>query len=68
VNQFPEFELMGPPCEAPGCKGVLVDHANWRTKEFYRKCSVCGGEVHRASFGEKDAWVFRRVLKGEREN
>ena len=67
----PMFELVGPPCEVPGCKGVLVDHISLRTKEFFRKCSVCGGEFHRVSAEEKLAWakrLFRRVLKGEREN
>ena len=50
---FPSFELMGPPCQTEGCKGVLVDHANWKTKEFYRKCSVCEQKFDQESLGQK---------------
>jgi predicted RNA-binding Zn-ribbon protein involved in translation (DUF1610 family) len=28
---YPMFELFGPPCEVPGCKGVLVDTIHLKT-------------------------------------
>lgn len=67
--EFPMFELFGPPCEAPGCKGVLVDHLSLKTKEFFRRCSVCEREFHRMPASEMLAWskrVIERVLKGEK--
>lgn len=38
---FPKFELVGPPCLDTSCKGVLVDHLDLLSKDFYRQCSVC---------------------------
>jgi len=68
MPEFPLFELVGPPCEAPGCKGVLVDSLNLKTKDFFRKCSICGGEFHKMP--AKDALdhavrTIERVLKGD---
>lgn len=71
MPQFPEFELVGPPCEDPACKGVLVDHLTTRTHEFFRRCSVCKKEFHRVPATEKLAWAKRtitRVLKGEKSS
>ena len=63
------LELMGPPCEVPDCKGVLVDTVDLKTRTFFRRCSVCGKNFHHASVEEKFAWAKRtlaRVLKGEK--
>jgi len=65
----PMFELSGHPCEAPGCKGVLVDHMNLKTKEVFRRCSVCNQEFHRMPASEMLAHARRtiqRVLNGEK--
>ncbi len=68
----PLFELVGPPCEAPGCHGVLVDTISWKgPKEFFHKCSVCQATFHRVPAAEKLAWaerVITRVLKGEKSS
>jgi len=39
--EFPIFELIGPKCPKNDCAGVLIDNLSIKTKEFYRKCSVC---------------------------
>jgi hypothetical protein len=44
---FPMFELVGPPCLDTSCKGVLVDHLDRTTKDFFRRCSVCNAESSR---------------------
>lgn len=65
----PMFELSGHPCEAPGCKGVLVDHISLKTQEAFRKCSVCGQQFHRVPTSEMLAHAIRtirRVAKGEK--
>jgi len=41
---FPQFELVGPPCLEPGCKGKLIDCMSLRTHMWFRKCSVCAHE------------------------
>jgi hypothetical protein len=51
--EFPQFELIGPKCPIEGCKGVLVDHMSLRTKDFYRKCSVCEQEFDRMPAQQK---------------
>jgi hypothetical protein len=66
---FPTFELVGPPCPKPPCKGVLVDHMSLhaRPREFFRRCSQCGTETDRQPAAEKLAWVKRllnHVLQG----
>jgi hypothetical protein len=69
--KFPQFELVGPPCRAPGCKGVLVDHLSGATsgpKDFFRKCATCAAEFDRVPAEEALAWaerVIKRVLTGE---
>jgi hypothetical protein len=68
---YPTFELAGAPCEKPGCSGVLVDFINLKSQDFFRRCSVCGSEVHRVPAKDKLAWVERtieRALKGERSS
>lgn len=68
---FPMFELAGPPCEAAGCNGVLVDHVELKTRDFFRRCSVCRSEFHRMPAKEKLAWAVRTIgaaLKGERSS
>lgn len=69
--EFPTFELAGPPCEVPGCSGVLVDHISLKSKDFFRKCATCGTEFHRVPGIEKLAWAKRvigRILRGEKED
>lgn len=71
VVPFPLFELYGPPCEAPGCKGVLVDTISLRTQMFFRKCATCGEEFYKMPAREALGWASRtinRVLKGEKDN
>jgi hypothetical protein len=66
---IPQFEIHGPPCEALGCKGVLVDCLSTRTGDFFHKCTECKQEFHRMPAREKFAWAARtikRVLRGER--
>lgn len=68
--EFPQFELVGLPCETSECKGVLTDHVSLKTQEFFRRCSVCNQEFHRMAASEKMKWVERvleRVLKGEKD-
>lgn len=68
---FPTFELSGPPCENPGCSGVLVPSIHLKTQMAYEKCSVCGTEFHKMTAKEKMGWAVRtieRVLAGEGEN
>jgi len=67
----PMFELVGPPCEAPGCGGVLVDTMSLKTKECWKQCSKCGAEFYRMSGAEMLGWATRtigRVLAGEKPN
>lgn len=69
--EFPQFELVGPPCETFECKGVLVDHVSLKSKEFFRRCSVCGNEFHRMAGKDKMAWVRRTlemVCRGEKSS
>lgn len=64
---IPQFEMVGPPCEAPGCGGVLWNYVNLKTRMFFRKCCTCGGEFHQATLEETLAWSIRtinRVLEG----
>lgn len=66
---FPIFELYGPPCEAPNCKGVLVDSMDLKTRDYFQRCSVCKGQFNRMPMAEKVAWARRTieaVLKGEK--
>lgn len=67
---FPLFELVGPPCEAPGCKGVMVDTMTIHDpKEVFRKCSTCGAESSRIPAVEALGYATRtieRVLRGEK--
>jgi len=65
----PQFELVGPPCEAPGCSGVLVLTTCLRTKDVFKQCSKCRSEFYRMTGQEALAWTkrtFARVLKGEK--
>jgi hypothetical protein len=60
------FEFVGPSCESPGCKGVLVAHLDLKTKESFDKCTKCGQAFHRMPAAEKLGYVCRtieRVLK-----
>jgi hypothetical protein len=59
--KFPVFELVGPPCEEPGCTGVLVDHVTLKSQEFFRRCAVCGREFHRMPAQEKLDAAVRRI-------
>ena len=64
----PLFELVGPPCQTPGCKGVLTDSLELRTQDFFRHCSVCGGKFDRMPAQEKLDQAVRtieRVLEGD---
>lgn len=65
--QYPQFELVGPPCETPGCKGVLVDHVSIRPpQEFFHECSVCSQTFHRVPAAEKLAEAVRVIERVER--
>lgn len=50
---YPVFELVGPSCLDPTCKGVLVDRVGLQSKDFYRECSVCKAESGRMPAAEK---------------
>lgn len=66
---IPLFEIVGPPCEVDGCKGVLTDCVDPKTQDFFHRCSVCGAIAHRMTGKEKLAWAVRTIegaLKGER--
>ena len=68
---FPLFELIGPPCETPGCKGVLVDCMQLKSLDFFQCCSVCKAEFNRMPIAEKTAYARRtigRMFSGEKEN
>ena len=65
---FPMFELVGPPCEAPGCSGVLVDTMSLKTKECWKQCATCKAEFYRMSGKDALGYAVRtidRVLAGE---
>lgn len=65
---YPVFELAGLPCETPGCQGVLIDHVELKTQDFFRRCTVCRDEFHRMPAKEKLAWAERMIqgaLKGD---
>lgn len=67
TTNIPQFEPVGPPCEVSGCRGVLWDHVDLKTKEFFHKCTECGGEFHRVSLKDKLGWAVRtihRALEG----
>jgi hypothetical protein len=67
---FPLFELIGPPCTEPGCKGVLVDHLTMRApREFFRRCATCGAESGRILASDALGYARRtieRVMRGEK--
>lgn len=67
----PQFELIGPPCESEGCKGVLVDYVTVDVKEYFQKCSVCHQEFGRMSVQDKLDWALRtieRAVKGQKSD
>jgi len=69
MGDMPQFELIGPPCEHPGCKGVLVDNLSLKTDEFYRRCSECKREFGRMPAAQKLAEakrVIERAFRGEK--
>jgi hypothetical protein len=68
---FPMFELVGPPCELPGCNGVLVNTIALKTQIFSKKCSVCHAEFNKMPVKDAMAWAvhtIERVFKGEGTN
>lgn len=68
---FPMFELVGPPCESPGCKGVLVNTIHLNTWMFSKKCATCEAEFYVMPVKEAMGWAVRtikRVFKGEGTN
>jgi hypothetical protein len=68
---FLMFELIGPPCEVPGCKGVLVDTIHIKTQMFSKKCATCGHEHYKMPVREAMGWAVRtikRALNGEQDN
>lgn len=69
--KIPMFELVGPPCEAPGCTGKLVNTISLKTWIFSKKCATCGQEFYQMPVREAMGWATRtikRVLKGEGVN
>lgn len=65
----PQFELVGPLCEVPGCSGILVDTMSLKTKEIWKQCSECKAEFYRMSGADAlgaATRVIQRVLKGEK--
>jgi hypothetical protein len=67
---YPLFEIVGPPCPAPGCKGVLTSTMSLKTKEWFGHCHVCNGEYTRAPAGSKREWIPRgiSVIEGGKVN
>ena len=68
---YPMFELVGPPCEVPGCKGVLVDTIHLKTQMFFKKCATCGHEHYKMPVREAMGWAVRtikRAINGEKQN
>ena len=67
---FPQFELFGPPCKTPGCKGLLVDHMTINDpKECWKQCSVCKAQFNRMPAADALGYALRvidRVLKSEK--
>ena len=64
----PMFELVGPPCEAPGCSGVLVLTTCLKTKDVWNQCATCKAQFNRMTGAEALGWVKRtinRVLADE---
>lgn len=69
IIPYPMFELYGPPCEVPGCYGVLVDTVSIKTKRFFRKCATCGAEHYKLN--ESIGWTVRtieKVFNGDKVN
>jgi len=67
TTNIPQFEPVGPPCEDPGCKGVLWNHVDLKTREFFRQCTECGKEFHRVPLKDAVGWAIRtihRTLEG----
>lgn len=68
---YPLFEIVGPPCPAPGCKGVLTPTMSLKTRVWFSKCHVCNGEFSRAPLGSKRKWIRHRnldVIKGGKDD
>ena len=68
---YPLFEIVGPPCPAPGCKGVLTNTMSLKTKEWFYHCHVCNGEFNRMPIADKVAWAVCTIegaVKGEKTN
>lgn len=68
---FPLFELYGPPCQAFGCKGVLVATIHLKTRVFCKKCATCGEEFYSMPVREVVGRAIRtinRAIKGEKDN
>ena len=63
-----DMELMGPPCEVEGCKGVLIQHIT-KANECFKRCSICKAEFGRMPLADKLGWARRtieRAVKGEK--
>lgn len=60
---YPLFEIVGPPCPAPGCKGVLTNTLSLKTRSWFSKCHVCNGEFRRAPLGSKREWIRHRTFR-----
>ncbi len=64
-----DFELIGPPCESTGCKGVLINTISNKTNSCFQRCSICGKEFNKMSVDDKFAYINRvmsRVMKNEK--
>lgn len=43
--EIPQFELVGPKCQEPGCDGVLVVTMDAKFKNIWRQCHKCHKKV-----------------------
>ena len=56
---YPLFEIVGPPCPAPGCSGVLTPIMSLKTKEWFYECHICHGEFNRVPIEDRFEWAAR---------
>jgi hypothetical protein len=69
--KIPMFELMGTPCEVPGCTGVLLNTISFKTQTCFKQCSICQTEFYKMPIKDMMSWAARTlesVFKGEKSN
>lgn len=68
---IPLFEIVGPPCKVPDCKGVLIDAVSLKTKDYFQECSICKAHFNRVPAWQKLKEVndtIARILAKESES